>query len=106
MAAEELGDHRQAAVCRELTKTFEEVKVGGLGELAEWAESGVKGEICVVVDAADEQAEPDVESLVELVEQKVAEGERLKAAAGDVAKAKGVSKRELYEAVLRGREKN
>ena len=54
----------------------------------------------------DEQAEPDVESLVELVEQKVAEGERLKAAAGDVAKAKGVSKRELYEAVLRGREKN
>ena len=105
-AAEELGDHRQAAVCRELTKTFEEVKVGGLRELAEWAESGVKGEICVVVDAADEQAEPDVESLVELVEQKVAEGERLKAAAGDVAKAKGVSKRELYEAVLRGREKN
>lgn len=106
VAAEELGDHRQAAVCRELTKTFEEVKIGGLRELAEWAESGVKGEICVVVDAADEQAEPDVESLVELVEQKVAEGERLKAAAGDVAKAKGVSKRELYEAVLRGREEN
>ena len=105
VAAEELGEHRQAAVCRELTKTFEEVKVGGLRELAEWAAEGVKGEICVVVDAAEEQGEPDVESLVELVEQKVAEGERLKAAAGEVAKARGVSKRELYEAVLRLRER-
>ena len=65
----------------------------------------MKGEICVVVDAAEEQGEPDVESLVELVEQKVAEGERLKAAAGEVAKARGVSKRELYEAVLRLRER-
>lgn len=103
VAADELGEYRQAAVCRELTKTFEEVKVGGLGELALWAAEGVKGEICVVVDAAAEAEEPDVDSLVELVEQKVAQGDRLKTAAGEVAKAKGVSKRELYEAVLRGR---
>ncbi len=63
----------------------------------------MKGEICVVVDAAAETEEPDVDSLVELVEQKVAQGDRLKTAAGEVAKAKGVSKRELYEAFLRGR---
>lgn len=106
-AAEELGDGRQAAVCRELTKTFEEVKVGGLAELATWAADGVKGEICVVIDSAAESgegdAELDVEALVELVEQKVAEGERLKTAAGEVAKLHGASKRELYEAVLRER---
>ncbi|MGB3258008.1 MAG: 16S rRNA (cytidine(1402)-2'-O)-methyltransferase, partial [Ornithinimicrobium sp.] len=44
-----LGQDRPAAVCRELTKTYEEVKRGGLGELAEWATEGVRGEITIVV---------------------------------------------------------
>ena len=47
--AEAFGDDRPAAVCRELTKTYEEVRRGGLRELAEWAAEGVRGEITVVV---------------------------------------------------------
>ncbi|MEW5534988.1 SAM-dependent methyltransferase, partial [Streptomyces virginiae] len=48
--AEVFGAERRAAVCRELTKTYEEVKRGGLGELAAWAAEGVRGEITVVVE--------------------------------------------------------
>ena len=50
--AEVFGAERRAAVCRELTKTYEEVKRGGLGELAAWAAEGVRGEITVVVEGA------------------------------------------------------
>ncbi|GHI23451.1 hypothetical protein Shyd_48220 [Streptomyces hydrogenans] len=48
--AEVFGTDRRAAVCRELTKTYEEVKRGPLGELAAWAKEGVRGEITVVVE--------------------------------------------------------
>src|SRR5690242_4104464 len=46
------GDERRGAVCRELTKTYEEVRRGGLGELAEWAAEGVRGEVTLVVEGA------------------------------------------------------
>jgi len=46
--AEAFGPDRPAAVCRELTKTYEEVKRGALGDLAQWAADGVRGEITVV----------------------------------------------------------
>lgn len=100
--AEAFGQERKAAVCRELTKTYEEVRRGGLGELAAWAAAGVKGEITVVVAghvAAD--TEPDIESLVAEVDRRVAGGEQRKAAVADVAKEAGLPKRELYDAVHR-----
>lgn len=100
--AEAFGQERKAAVCRELTKTYEEVRRGGLGELAAWAAAGVKGEITVVVAghvAAD--IEPDIESLVAEVDRRVADGEQRKAAVADVAKEAGLPKRELYDAVHR-----
>ncbi|MYS19668.1 16S rRNA (cytidine(1402)-2'-O)-methyltransferase [Streptomyces sp. SID4948] len=50
--AEVFGPERRAAVCRELTKTYEEVKRGPLQELAAWAAQGVRGEITVVVQGA------------------------------------------------------
>ncbi len=50
--ADAFGADRAAAVARELTKTYEEVKRGTLGELAEWARGTVKGEISVVVGGA------------------------------------------------------
>lgn len=53
--AEAFGADRRAAVCRELTKTYEEVKRGPLGELAKWAAEGVRGEITVVVEGAPEK---------------------------------------------------
>ncbi len=100
--AEAFGADRRAAVCRELTKTYEEVRRGGLAELAEWAAAGVKGEITVVVagHVADERP-PDMAALVAEVERRVAEGEQRKTAVADVARAAGVPKRELYDAVHR-----
>ena len=46
------GGDRRGAVCRELTKTYEEVRRGTLQELAEWAASDVRGEVTLVVGAA------------------------------------------------------
>jgi len=99
-----LGPERAAAVCRELTKTHEEVLRGPLSELAEWAAEGrVRGEITVVLAGAAPSAAPSVESLVDAVEERVADGERLKEAVAVVAQAAGVSKRELYAAALAAR---
>ncbi|HEV7906814.1 MAG TPA: 16S rRNA (cytidine(1402)-2'-O)-methyltransferase [Pseudonocardiaceae bacterium] len=103
-AAQVLGADRQAAVCRELTKTYEEVRRGGLGELAEWAAEGVRGEITVVLAGAEPpSAAADLDTLVAEVQQRVAAGERLKAAAAEVAEAAGISKKTLYDAVLNAR---
>ncbi|WP_329056726.1 16S rRNA (cytidine(1402)-2'-O)-methyltransferase [Amycolatopsis sp. NBC_01488] len=101
-AASVLGDSRQAAVCRELTKTYEEVKRGTLSFLAEWASDGVRGEITVVLSGA-EPREVAVADLVGEVQSRVDAGERLKSAAAEVAEAAGVSKKELYDAVLAAR---
>ncbi|MGC0362752.1 16S rRNA (cytidine1402-2'-O)-methyltransferase [Rhodococcus sp. 27YEA15] len=100
-AVDVLGPDRRAAVCRELTKTYEEVKRGTLGELAAWAAEGVRGEITVVLEGAVHVAS-DPADLVDEVERLVENGARLKDACAVVATA-GVSKRELYESVLAAR---
>lgn len=104
-AAEVLGPSRRAAVSRELTKMYEETKRGTLGELAEWAAGGVRGEITVVIEGAEAaSATMSMEELVQLVEDQVADGVRLKDACKAVAKSAGMTKhRELYEAVLSAR---
>lgn len=96
------GDARPAAVCRELTKLHEEVRRGGLAELAEWAGAGVRGEIVLVVGGAvAPQASPD-DALAE-VQRRVGAGERLKDAARAIAEASGLSARDLYQAALAAR---
>jgi 16S rRNA (cytidine1402-2'-O)-methyltransferase len=93
------GADRPAAVCRELTKLYEEVKRGTLAELAAWAAEGVRGEIAIVVGGATarEVAFPDaVTQVLELVRT----GTRLKDAAAEVASLTGHSSRELYQAGL------
>jgi 16S rRNA (cytidine1402-2'-O)-methyltransferase len=99
-AAEVLGADRQAAVCRELTKTYEEVRRGGLGELAEWAAEGVRGEITVVLAPAT-PVTTELPALVEQVQVRVDAGERLKTVVAEIASAAGVSKKELYDASLK-----
>ncbi|WP_327089295.1 16S rRNA (cytidine(1402)-2'-O)-methyltransferase [Nonomuraea sp. NBC_01738] len=100
--AEAFGADREAAVCRELTKTYEEVRRGGLGELAEWAEKGVKGEITVVVAGFVPVAgELDIAELVAQVDRLAEAGTPRKQAIADLAKAAGIPKRELYDAVHR-----
>jgi 16S rRNA (cytidine1402-2'-O)-methyltransferase len=100
--AQALGEDRPAAVCRELTKTYEEVRRGPLAELAAWAEEGVRGEITVVVAGAPARA-ARVADHVAQVRALVADGERLKDAAAAVAQATGLSRRDLYQAALEPR---
>ncbi|MDM7855547.1 16S rRNA (cytidine(1402)-2'-O)-methyltransferase [Cellulomonas alba] len=99
------GADRPAAVCRELTKTYEEVRRGALGELVGWASDGeVRGEIVVVVGGAA-RAAATVGDVVTEVLARADAGERLKDVVGDVAEAAGVSKRELYAAALAARQR-
>ncbi|MGI5126031.1 16S rRNA (cytidine(1402)-2'-O)-methyltransferase [Pseudonocardia sp. CA-107938] len=99
-AVDVLGAERSGAVCRELTKTHEEIRRGPLAELADWsAAEQVRGEITVVLAGAAPDA-PTPEELVGEVADRVAGGERLKDAVAAVAEAAGVSKRELYNAAL------
>lgn len=100
--AEVFGGGRKAALARELTKTHEEVLRGGLAELAEKCADGVLGEVTLVVAGAEPEEARAEDHVVE-VEALVASGTRLKDATAAVSGARGVSRRELYEAVLAAR---
>ncbi|HEX6919079.1 MAG TPA: 16S rRNA (cytidine(1402)-2'-O)-methyltransferase [Actinomycetes bacterium] len=99
--AEALGPDRPAAVCRELTKTYEEVRRGGLAELARWAAEGVRGEVTVVVAGAQPTAlEVDDTELAQRVRGLEAAGEPRKSAIAAVAAEAGVPKRRVFDAVV------
>ena len=100
--AEAFGTDRSAAVCRELTKTYEEVRRGPLSELAAWAAEGVRGEITVVVGGASPVV-ADLDTAVQQVLEKIASGQRLKEASADVATAFGLSRKDLYNAAIAAR---
>jgi 16S rRNA (cytidine1402-2'-O)-methyltransferase len=103
-AVEALGPDREVVVCRELTKTHEEIIRGSLAELSEWANDGVLGEITVVLAGATPKA--DLDSLIAQVRDFVEQGMRVKDACAQViARNPGSpSRRELYDAFLRSRE--
>ncbi|MEU3293435.1 16S rRNA (cytidine(1402)-2'-O)-methyltransferase [Streptomyces longwoodensis] len=100
--AEVFGGERRAAVCRELTKTYEEVRRGPLDELARWAAEGVRGEITVVVSGAPERGPGEIgpEELVRRVRVREEAGERRKEAIAAVAAEAGLPKREVFDAVV------
>lgn len=104
--ADAFGADRPAAVCRELTKTYEEVRRGPLGELAAWAAEGVRGEITVVVGGAEPKRAEDTtpEELAALVAEREAGGEHRKAAIAAVAAQTGVPKRAVFDAVVAAKE--
>jgi 16S rRNA (cytidine1402-2'-O)-methyltransferase len=99
--AETFGADRRAAVCRELTKTHEEVRRAGLAELAEWAAGGVRGEVTLVVEGAGKSVglPMDADELARLVAEQEARGLPRKEAIVHVAKASAVPKRLVYDAV-------
>ncbi|WP_067201501.1 16S rRNA (cytidine(1402)-2'-O)-methyltransferase [Microbacterium sp. XT11] len=99
---EAFGDERRIAVCRELTKLYEEVRRGTASELAAWAADGVKGEIVVVVEGA-RRREASADDALAQVQELVASGMRLKDAAAEVAAHTGLSSRDLYQAALAAR---
>ncbi|WP_371789456.1 16S rRNA (cytidine(1402)-2'-O)-methyltransferase [Streptomyces albidoflavus] len=100
--AEVFGADRRAAVCRELTKTYEEVRRDGLGALAAWAAEGVRGEITVVVEGAPEAGPADLDDaeLVRRVRDREEAGERRKEAIAAVAAEAGLPKRQVFDAVV------
>lgn len=98
-AAEILGPERRAAICRELTKRFEEVLRGTLGDLAgDLAERQLKGEIVLVIDRAAEKA-PDPEDMEAALREALA-AMPVKAAAAEVAERFGAKKRDVYQMAL------
>jgi 16S rRNA (cytidine1402-2'-O)-methyltransferase len=96
------GAQRRGAVCRELTKTYEEVRRGSLAELADWAAGDVRGEITLVVAGAPPRTAAPAE-LADLVAAREAAGSSRKDAIAEVARAQRVPKREVYDAVLAGK---
>ena len=95
------GAERPAAVCRELTKTYEEVRRGPLDELAAWAAEGVRGEVTVVVagaPAAAASAEPAELALRVALREEA--GEARKEAIAAVSAQLGVPKRQVFDAVV------
>jgi 16S rRNA (cytidine1402-2'-O)-methyltransferase len=101
-----LGADRRAAVCRELTKTHEEVRRGTLGELAEWAADGVLGEITVVVGGAGKVAAATATATsTEDIAAKVAAAQRTgltrKDAVSAVAAETGLRRRDVYDVAVK-----
>lgn len=101
-AATAFGPDRRGAVCRELTKTYEEVRRGSLDELARWAADGVRGEITVVIAGASGPA-VSLEDAIADVQARVAAGERLSEAAATVAASTGLPRKAVYDATLKAR---
>lgn len=99
--AEVFGADRPVAVCRELTKTHEEVLRGTVGDLADRT-ADLLGEVTLVIGGAAPAA-VDLQDLQEVVEHRVAGGVRRSQAVSEVAAEHGVSRRQLYEAVLAAR---
>lgn len=97
--ADAFGADRPGAVCRELTKTYEEVVRGGLGELADWASEGTRGEITLVVSGAGPAHTSVAEQLDEIAER-VGSGERLKTVCAEIAASTGLSSKALYDAFV------
>ncbi|WP_436972016.1 16S rRNA (cytidine(1402)-2'-O)-methyltransferase [Nocardioides panacis] len=99
--AEAFGADRRGAVCRELTKTHEEVRRAGLADLAAWAADGVRGEVTIVVEgdvtAVDVPSDPA--SLAALVAEEEEAGATRKEAILDVARRAALPKRVVYDAV-------
>ncbi len=99
-AVEVLGGAREAAVCRELTKKFEEVQRGCLSDLAaEAAANPRKGEMVVLIARGDSEdlSEDDVESMVKTALEDMS----VRDAADYVAAKTGQKRRMVYQIALR-----
>jgi 16S rRNA (cytidine1402-2'-O)-methyltransferase len=99
--AKAFGPDRSAVVCRELTKTHEEIVRASLANLAQWAHNGVLGEITLVVaGAAPAASQASLSEAADEVEVAVAAGATRSDAITAVAARLGIRKRELYDAVV------
>lgn len=99
--AHHLGSEREVALCRELTKRFEEVTRGTLGDLAaRFAGQALRGEVVLVIDRPGEFVADaaDVEAAVRAA--LAVPGARVKDVAGDIATRFGLPRRDAYQLAL------
>jgi len=97
-AVEVFGPDRQVVIARELTKKFEELRKGSLGDMARLlADMPRKGEIVILIDRAGETR--DAGDLDAALRDALAAGS-IKDAARDVAEALGLPRREVYQRAL------
>lgn len=101
-AGDAFGLDRIGAVCREMSKHYEEVVRGDLSQLIEWAESkDILGEITIVISGFDPGTrEFDSAQLVQMVLNQESAGEGRKEAIAQVAKETGISKRVVFDAMV------
>jgi 16S rRNA (cytidine1402-2'-O)-methyltransferase len=101
-AGDAFGLDRIGAVCREMSKHYEEVVRGELSQLIEWAESkDILGEITIVISGFDPGTrEFDSAQLVQMVLNQELAGEGRKEAIAQVAKETGISKRVVFDAMV------
>ncbi|MDQ1739893.1 MAG: rRNA (cytidine1402-2-O)-methyltransferase [Pseudonocardiales bacterium] len=105
--AQALGADRPAAVCRELTKTYEQVIRGSLAQLCDWAAGDVRGEITLVVAGRRAgSAELAAAELAALVSAREQAGQGRKEAIAEVAASTGVAKRFVFDAVVSAKRAN
>jgi 16S rRNA (cytidine1402-2'-O)-methyltransferase len=102
--SEAFGGDRPAAVCRELTKTHEEVRRGSLAELAATTDERVLGEVTIVVAGRTSVVSAEHVDPVALVAERERAGLSRKEAISDVARELGRPKREVYAAVVAARD--
>ena len=93
------GAERRGAVCRELTKTYEEIRRGPLSELVAWAQHDVRGEVTLVVAGAERRV-VDLDAAAAEVMDLVRAGTKLKPAVVEVAAEHSIAKNQLYETAL------
>lgn len=104
-AVYEAFGERQIALCRELTKKFEEINRGALSEIiAEYEAREPKGEFVLIVEgrSAEEDTAPDAEMLVQEMQRLMAEGNSRKQASKLLAEKYGISAKEAYDMSLKG----
>ena len=101
-AGDAFGLDRIGAVCREMSKHYEEVVRGDLSQLIEWAQSkDILGEITIVISGFDPGTrEFDSAQLVQMVLNQESAGEGRKEAIAQVAKETGISKRVVFDAMV------
>lgn len=102
---EEVLGNRQMAICRELTKKFEEFIRGTTSELVEWSTQGeVRGEFCIIIEGNKEETVEEESwweslSIPQHVEHYITvKGQTSKEAIKEVAKDRNLQKREVYQA--------
>jgi 16S rRNA (cytidine1402-2'-O)-methyltransferase len=96
------GADRQAVICREMSKQYEEIIRGSLNELLQWSEAKeILGEITVVVSGFNPQErEINQDAIIENVLRYESSGMSRKEAMAEVAKSYGIAKRTVFDVMV------